>query len=173
MNGVPPHRRDVAMVFQNPALYPHLSVFGNLVFGVRGAGSFAAQARSRVNQRRRACWGWTACWAEAQRAFRRRAPAGGDRTGLVREPRIVLLDEPFSNLDATASRGPARRGDRASPPIQDDARPRHARPIGSAADGRSGRHSREGPASPVRLTAGDLRSARHTDSWPRSSAARR
>ena len=49
MSGVPPHRRDVAMVFQNPALYPHLSVFDNLVFGVRGRGVSREQARSRVN----------------------------------------------------------------------------------------------------------------------------
>lgn len=45
MNGVPPHRRDVAMVFQNPALYPHLSVFGNLVFGVRSRGVSRASGR--------------------------------------------------------------------------------------------------------------------------------
>ena len=38
MKGIPPHLRNIAMVFQNPALYPHLSVFGNLVFGVRGGG---------------------------------------------------------------------------------------------------------------------------------------
>ena len=39
MKGIPPHRRDVAMVFQNPALYPHLSVYGNLAFGARGRGT--------------------------------------------------------------------------------------------------------------------------------------
>ncbi len=38
MKGVPPHRRNAAMVFQHPALYPHLSVFGNLEFGLKGAG---------------------------------------------------------------------------------------------------------------------------------------
>ena len=38
MAGVPPHRRDVSMVFQNPALYPHLSVFENLAFGLRARG---------------------------------------------------------------------------------------------------------------------------------------
>ena len=43
MSGIPPHRRDVAMVFQNPALYPHLSVFDNLAFGVRGRGVSRAQ----------------------------------------------------------------------------------------------------------------------------------
>ena len=40
---VPPHRRDVAMVFQNPALYPHLSVFDNLAFGLRARGVSAAR----------------------------------------------------------------------------------------------------------------------------------
>ncbi len=99
MRGVPPHRRDVAMVFQNPALYPHLSVFGNLVFGVRGRGVSREQARSRVNN--------VSGLLGLDRVLGRRPSAlsGGERQrvaigrALVREPRIVLFDEPFSNLD--------------------------------------------------------------------------
>jgi multiple sugar transport system ATP-binding protein len=99
MRGVPPHRRDVAMVFQNPALYPHLSVFGNLVFGARGRGVSRAQARSRVNN--------VSGILGLDRLLARRPSAlsGGERQrvaigrALVREPRIVLFDEPFSNLD--------------------------------------------------------------------------
>ncbi len=99
MKGIPPHRRDVAMVFQNPALYPHLSVFGNLVFGVKGQGVSRAQARSRVNQ--------VAGILGLDRLLNRSpgALSGGERQrvaigrALVREPRIVLFDEPFSNLD--------------------------------------------------------------------------
>src|ERR1700735_3448516 len=49
MSRVPPHRRDVAMVFQNPALYPHLSVFDNIAFGLMGRGISRSQARLRVN----------------------------------------------------------------------------------------------------------------------------
>ena len=49
MKGIPPHRRDVAMVFQNPALYPHLSVFNNLAFGAKARGASRAETRTRVN----------------------------------------------------------------------------------------------------------------------------
>ncbi len=48
MAGVPPHRRDVAMVFQNPALYPHLNVQENLAFGLRARGVARSERRSRV-----------------------------------------------------------------------------------------------------------------------------
>src|SRR5271168_315219 len=44
---VPPHRRDVAMVFQHPALYPHLSIFDNLAFGLQTRGVSRSQVRSR------------------------------------------------------------------------------------------------------------------------------
>ncbi len=46
---VAPHRRDVAMVFQNPALYPHLSVFDNIAFGLRARSVPRSQVRARVN----------------------------------------------------------------------------------------------------------------------------
>jgi multiple sugar transport system ATP-binding protein len=99
MKGIPPHRRDVAMVFQNPALYPHLSVFGNLVFGARGRGVSRDQARARVNR--------VAGILGLDRVLSRSpgALSGGERQrvaigrALIREPRIVLFDEPFSNLD--------------------------------------------------------------------------
>jgi ABC-type sugar transport system ATPase subunit len=99
MTGVPPHRRDVAMVFQNPAFYPHLSVFGNLAFGARARRVSRAETRSRVNN--------VAGMLGLDRFLRRKPSelSGGERQrvaigrALVRESRIVLLDEPFSNLD--------------------------------------------------------------------------
>jgi ABC-type sugar transport system ATPase subunit len=99
MKRIAPHRRDVAMVFQNPALYPHLSVFGNLAFGARGRGVSRQAARSRVNN--------VAGILGLDRLLGRSPSAlsGGERQrvaigrALVREPRIVLFDEPFSNLD--------------------------------------------------------------------------
>jgi len=96
---VPPHQRDVAMVFQNPALYPHLSVFENLAFGLRARGTSRSQARAQVNT--------VAGMLGLDRVLARRpgALSGGERQrvaigrALVRQPRMILFDEPFSNLD--------------------------------------------------------------------------
>ncbi len=96
---VPPHRRDVAMVFQNPALYPHLSVFDNLAFGLRARGVSRGQARARVNN--------LAGMLGLDHVLTRppSALSGGERQrvaigrALVRQPRMILFDEPFSNLD--------------------------------------------------------------------------
>ena len=100
MTRIPPHRRDVAMVFQHPALYPHLSVLDNLAFGLRARGIPRAQARSKVNS--------VAGILELDKLLTRRpnALSGGERQrvaigrALVREPRVILMDEPFSNLDS-------------------------------------------------------------------------
>ena len=98
-SGIPPHRRDVAMVFQNPALYPHLSVFDNLAFGFRARGTARAERRRRVHT--------MASMLGLEKLLNRRPAelSGGERQrvalgrAVAREPRVLLLDEPFSNLD--------------------------------------------------------------------------
>ncbi len=99
MAGVSPRDRDLAMVFQSPALYPHLSVFENLAFPLRARGRPRGSIAGRVREVARAL--------EIEPLLDR-GPAslsGGERQrvalgrAVARAPRIILLDEPFSSLD--------------------------------------------------------------------------
>jgi len=95
-----PRRRDIAMVFQDYGLYPHLSVVDNIMFPLRVAG--VAKAESR----RRACE--VAERLEILPLLKRKPPqiSGGEKQrvalarALVRNPKVFLMDEPLSNLDA-------------------------------------------------------------------------
>jgi multiple sugar transport system ATP-binding protein len=95
-----PHDRDVAMVFQNYALFPHLDVYSNIAFGMRLRKVPKAEIDSRV---RRAA---QMLGIEDTLARRPRELSGGQRQrvalgrAIVREPRVFLMDEPLSNLDA-------------------------------------------------------------------------
>jgi len=100
VNDVPPRDRDIAMVFQNYALYPHMSVFENMAFGLKLRKFPKEEIRKRVD--------------EAARMLdivplldrKPKALSGGQRQrvamgrAIVRNPKVFLFDEPLSNLDA-------------------------------------------------------------------------
>jgi multiple sugar transport system ATP-binding protein len=122
VNSLPPAERDIAMVFQNYALYPHMTVAGNLAFGLRlryGGGISARLVRRLVNPRR------AAELAAQRRGIEQRVRQAAERLGIahlldrkphelsggerqrvalgraiVRDPAAFLFDEPLSNLDA-------------------------------------------------------------------------
>jgi multiple sugar transport system ATP-binding protein len=100
VNRLPPKDRDIAMIFQNYALYPHMSAFDNMAFGLKLRGMKRARRGERVNGTAR-----TLGLAEVL-PKKPRTLSGGQRQrvamgrAIVREPRAFLMDEPLSNLDA-------------------------------------------------------------------------
>jgi len=97
---LPPKNRDVAMVFQNYALYPHMTVEQNLGFGLRLRGTSKDEIRRRVHEVAKTLV------LEPLLARKPAALSGGQRQrvamgrAMVREPQVFLMDEPLSNLDA-------------------------------------------------------------------------
>jgi multiple sugar transport system ATP-binding protein len=100
VTGLPPRARKVAMVFQSYALYPHKTVFANIVFPLRAAGM------DRADRERKAAWAAELLGIGHLLSRKPRQLSGGERQrvalarALVREPHVFLLDEPLSNLDA-------------------------------------------------------------------------
>ncbi len=100
VNDVPPKDRDIAMVFQNYALYPHMTVFENMAFGLKLRGYPKAEIGKRVQE--------AAEILNIQQCLTRRPGhlSGGERQrvalgrAIVRKPKVFLFDEPLSNLDA-------------------------------------------------------------------------
>ncbi|MBI5170574.1 MAG: sn-glycerol-3-phosphate ABC transporter ATP-binding protein UgpC [Candidatus Eisenbacteria bacterium] len=100
VNEVAPKDRDVAMVFQNYALYPHMSVFDNMAFGLRRRKASEAEVQQKVNETAEVL-GLTTYLQRRPREL-----SGGERQrvalgrAMVRKPQVFLFDEPLSNLDA-------------------------------------------------------------------------
>jgi sn-glycerol 3-phosphate transport system ATP-binding protein len=100
VNHVEPADRDIAMVFQNYALYPHMSVYNNMAYGLRNRGMPKGEIETRVQEAARIL---------ELSAMLDRKPgqlSGGQRQrvamgrAIVRQPKVFLFDEPLSNLDA-------------------------------------------------------------------------
>ena len=100
VNDLEPAQRDIAMVFQNYALYPHMSVFNNMAYGLKIRGLAKSEIEERVRK---------AADILELGEFLKRSPrqlSGGQRQrvamgrAIVREPSVFLFDEPLSNLDA-------------------------------------------------------------------------
>jgi len=100
VNDVPPKDRDIAMVFQNYALYPHMTVYENMAFGLKLRKYPRSEIEARVNE--------TAGILGIGHLLARKPKAlsGGERQrvavgrAIVRKPKVFLFDEPLSNLDA-------------------------------------------------------------------------
>ncbi|MGC1857138.1 MAG: ATP-binding cassette domain-containing protein, partial [Pseudolabrys sp.] len=100
VNDLPPKDRDIAMVFQNYALYPHMTAFDNMAFGLKLRKFSKAEIRQRVEHAARIL--------DITELLERRPKAlsGGQRQrvamgrAIVRQPQAFLMDEPLSNLDA-------------------------------------------------------------------------
>ncbi|NWO10776.1 sn-glycerol-3-phosphate import ATP-binding protein UgpC [Chromohalobacter salexigens] len=100
VNALEPAERDIAMVFQNYALYPHMSVFENMAYALKNRGTPKDEIRRRVTD--------TARLLDLAELLDRRPRqlSGGQRQrvamgrAIVREPQVFLFDEPLSNLDA-------------------------------------------------------------------------
>ena len=100
VNDIPPKDRDIAMVFQNYALYPHMNVYDNMAFGLKLRKTPKAEIAKRVSE--------AAKILDIEELLKRKPKqlSGGQRQrvalgrAIVRNPKVFLMDEPLSNLDA-------------------------------------------------------------------------
>ncbi|WP_315723119.1 MULTISPECIES: sn-glycerol-3-phosphate import ATP-binding protein UgpC [unclassified Bradyrhizobium] len=100
VNAIEPAERDIAMVFQNYALYPHMTVYNNMAYGLRNRGMAETEIKTRVDDAARILELGTMLERKPRQL------SGGQRQrvamgrAIVRQPKVFLFDEPLSNLDA-------------------------------------------------------------------------
>ncbi len=100
VNDIDPAKRDIAMVFQNYALYPHMTVFDNMAYGLKNKGMKKGEIHTRITEAARMLQ------LDDHLTRKPRQLSGGQRQrvamgrAIVREPKVFLFDEPLSNLDA-------------------------------------------------------------------------
>jgi multiple sugar transport system ATP-binding protein len=151
VNDVPTQHRDLAMVFQSYALYPHMTIAENIAYPLRVRKLDKAERAERVKH--------VAAMLEIESLLERkpRQLSGGERQrvalarAIVREPRAYLMDEPLSNLDArlrVQMRGDARRIEASSASTRNDDDLRDSR-SGRSYDTRVARRSDEKRAAPT------------------------
>ena len=141
VNDIPPRERDIAMVFQDYALYPHMSVRQNLGFGLKMRGTARAAIKAAVER--------TAAILQIEGLLERKPKelSGGQRQrvaigrAIAREPRLFLFDEPLSNLDAQLRVEMRTQIKRLHMKLSSDQRLRHARPDRGDDAGRPHRRS--------------------------------
>ena len=169
---LPPKDRDIAMVFQNYALYPHMTVADNMGFALKIAGVNKAEIRQKVED--------AAKILDLTEYLDRKPKAlsGGQRQrvamgrAIVREPQVFLMDEPLSNLDAKLRVSTRTQIAVAPAPPRHHHRLRHPRPGRGHDDGRP-RGRPQGRSAPAgRHARATCTTARRTSSSPASSAPR-
>src|SRR6202051_2551644 len=100
VNDVPPKDRDIAMVFQNYALYPHMTVYENMSFGLRLRKFPKAEIKERVENAARILDITDLLARQPKQLSGGQRPRGEMGRAIVRNPKVFLFDEPLSNLDA-------------------------------------------------------------------------
>ena len=172
VNHVEPADRDIAMVFQNYALYPHMSVYDNMAYGLRNRGTPKPEIEQRVAE---------AAKLLAIGDFLKRKPrelSGGQRQrvamgrAIVREPQAFLFDEPLSNLDAKLRVQMRIEIRRLHNRLKATSDLRHPRPDRGHDHGRHHRGDEPGPGGADRRARPRSTASRQRASSPPSSARR-
>ena len=159
VNEKAPRDRNLAMVFQNYALYPHLNVFENIAFPLRLKNAVRAGGQGAGHRGRGAARAHRAPRPQAGEPLRRAAPAGGDGPGHRPQGRRVPLRRAAVQPGREAARADAHRDRPHAAPARHDDRLRHPRPDRGDDAGRPDRGAAQGHPAAGRLAARPVRGA--------------